>query len=546
MRRYGEQLLIIAIILTFLIAGCGKKQVPVPTKPQIQPGGTLVYGLQVEPVTLNPFLSDMLATAEVSSLIFSGLVSTDSQGQWTPDLAAEIPTVQNGGVSPDGRTVTYKLRQGVKWHDGVEFTAADVKFTWQLLMNPAVKVISREGYDKIAAVDTPDNYTVVVRFREYYPPFLSLFSTILPAHLLNGVSDINNAPFNRAPVGTGPFKFQEWTTGESITLVANDSYWRGRPNLDSIVCRFLPDPNIVISQLKTGQVDMVGDIDFTMLDQVRSIDGIQPVISPSMIWEHLDFNLDNPLFQDVRVRQAIALSIDRPGLIAATLKGVASPAAGDQSPLSWAYNPALVVPPRDVNSARALLQQAGWHQGPDGVFVKNGRPLSFSLITTAGNRTREIVAQNIQQQLREAGIDMTIQTVEPQVFFHDVLPRRHFAMALFAWVAGVDPLNITHWHSRYIPGPSNGYTGQNYPGWRNPEVDRLTEHGAQAVDLEQRKQAYFRIQDLIGQDYPVIPLYFRASVTAVRNTVVNYQPNPTPSGNLWNAWQWGLTQQRSQ
>lgn len=546
MRRYGEQLLIIAIILTFLIAGCGKKQVPVPTKPQIQPGGTLVYGLQVEPVTLNPFLSDMLATAEVSSLIFSGLVSTDSQGQWTPDLAAEIPTVQNGGVSPDGRTVTYKLRQGVKWHDGVEFTAADVKFTWQLLMNPAVKVISREGYDKIAAVDTPDKYTVVVRFREYYPPFLSLFSTILPAHLLNGVSDINNAPFNRAPVGTGPFKFQEWKTGESITLVANDSYWRGRPNLDSIVCRFLPDPNIVISQLKTGQVDMVSDIDFTMLDQVRSIDGIQPVISPSMVWEHLDFNLDNPLFQDVRVRQAIALSIDRPGLIAATLKGVASPAAGDQSPLSWAYNPALVVPSRDVNSARALLQQAGWQQGPDGVFVKNGRSLSFSLITTAGNRTREIVAQNIQQQLREAGIDMAIQTVEPQVFFHDVLPRRHFAMAMFAWVAGVDPLNITHWHSRYIPGPSNGYTGQNYPGWRNPEVDRLTEQGAQAVDLEQRKQAYFRIQDLIAQDYPVIPLYFRASITAVRNTVVNYQPNPTPSGNLWNAWQWGLTQQRPQ
>jgi peptide/nickel transport system substrate-binding protein len=529
-------------------AGCGRDKAGQPGTPaapaKLEPGGQLIYGSLMEPNTLNPLLSDLLATAEVGSLIFSGLVQVNERGEWVADLASDVPTAQNGGVSPDGLTVTYRLRPGVTWHDGAPFTAADVKFTWETIMNRRVNVVSRDGYDKIAAVDTPDANTVVVRFRQYYPPFLTLFGTILPRHLLAGAEDVNKAAFNRAPVGTGPFKLREWRIAEAVILDANASYFKGRPNLDTIVYRVIPDSGIMLTQLKAGEVDIVSNVGLAQLEQFKAVSGVRTVVTPNMIWEHLDFNLDNALFQDARVRRALALALDRQAIITASLKGVASPAVGDQSPLSWAYNPVLKAPARDVAAAKELLAQAGFKQGADGVFARNGRRLAFTLVTTAGNKTREAVAQTIAQQLKEAGVDMAVRLVDVPVFFGDTLKARRFEAAMFAWVAGLDPDNISLWHSRNIPAAGNNYQGQNYAGWRSPEVDGLTEQGARLVAVEARKQVYFRIQELIVQEAPVIPLYFRSNIDAVRDTVVNYKPNPTQAGNLWNAREWGLTKKR--
>jgi peptide/nickel transport system substrate-binding protein len=524
--------------------GCGRKEEADKQSSKVVPGGQLIYGSLQEPNTLNPLLSDLLSTAEVGSLIFSGLVMTNDKGEWTPDLAAEVPTLQNGGVSPDGLTVTYRLRSGVSWHDGVPFSSADVKFTWQLIMNSKVNIVSRDGYDRIKAIDTPDANTVIVRFKEHYAPYLTLFSVILPKHALENAGDINKASFNRAPIGTGPFKFQEWRVAEAIVLQANPNYFRGKPNLDSIVYKVIPDASIMLNQLKAGEVDVVSNIGAAQLDQVKAIGGVRTIVTPNMIWEHLDFNIDDELFQDVQVRQAIALAIDRQAIINATLRGVASPAVGDQSPISWAYNPVLKAPVRDVNGARQLLVKAGWQPGPDGIYTKNGRKLSFSLATTNGNKVRENVAHAIAAQLKEAGIEVQVRPIEATAFFADVLKTRRFETAMYAWVAGLDPDNSSLWNSKNIPGPNNGYQGQNYPGWRNPEVDALTQKAGQAIDLETRRQAYFRIQELITQEYPIIPLYFRSNIDAVRDTVVNYKPNPTPSGNMWNAWEWGLTKKR--
>ncbi len=547
--RYGKYAVVFGLIISLLIgAGCGRDKAGQPGTPaapaKLQPGGQLVYGSLVEPNSLNPLLSDLMATAEVGSLIFSGLVKVNEKGEWVADLANEVPTRQNGGVSPDGLTVTYRLRPGIAWHDGTPFSSADVKFTWELIMNRRVNVVSRDGYDKIAAVDTPDANTVVVRYRQYYAPFRTLFTTILPRHILDGAEDVNKAAFNRAPVGTGPFRLKEWRIAEAIYLEANAAYFLGRPNLDGIVYRVIPDSNIMLTQLKAGEIDIVSNVGLTQLEQVKGINGVRAVVTPNMIWEHLDFNLDNVLFQDVRVRRAIALALDRQAIITNNLKGVASPAVGDQSPLSWAYNPVLKAPARDVAAARELLTQAGFVPGSDGVFARSGRRLSFSLATTAGNKSREAVAQAIAQQLKEAGIEATVRLVDAPAFFGDVLKARRFEAAMFAWVAGLDPDDIGLWHSRNIPAAGNGYQGQNYAGWRNPEADGLTELGARLVDVEARKQAYFRIQELIVQEAPVIPLYFRSNIDAVSETVVNYKPNPTQAGNLWNAREWGLTKKR--
>jgi peptide/nickel transport system substrate-binding protein len=541
--RFKIKWIITVLILILMTAGCshmGKTDSANPVKAQMKKGGQLVYGSLQEPNTLNPYLSDFLSTSEVSSLIFSGLVTTNNKGEWIPDLALRVPTIQNGGVSPDGLTVTYNLRHGVTWQDGAPFTSADVKFTWQVIMNPKVNIISRDGYDKISAIDTPDPYTVVIHFKEHYAPFLTLFKAILPMHILQKESDINKAPFNRAPVGTGPFKFKEWRIGESIILEANPNYFRGRPNLDTIVYRYLPDAKIMLDQLKVGELDIMGEVPFDQMDQVKAINGVKTVITPNMIWEHLDFNLDNPIFQDVRVRRAISLGIDKQAIIKNVLRGAASPAAGDQSPLSWSYNPAMAPTPYDVNAAKALLKQAGWSQDNKGIFAKNGHELAFTLTVPIGIKVREQVAQLIAQQLEKVGIAVTVRPIDSALFFNDVLKHRRFETALYAWVGGVEPDDYSLWNSKRIPSAANGYTGQNYPGWRNAEIDALTAKGASSLDIETRKQAYFRIQELIRQDCPVIPLYFRSNISAVKVNVANYLPNPTPAGNLWNAWQWGF------
>lgn len=538
---------VLNIFLLIMAAGCMHQNTPLPkqiAKQQIKQGGQLVYGSLQEPNTLNPLLSDLLATSEVGSLIFSGLVLTNEKGEWVPDLAVEVPSVQNGGVSRDGRTVTYKLRQGVSWQDGQPFTAEDVVFTWKTIMNRKTNVVSREGYDQIESMDTPDKYTVIIRFNEYYAPFLHLFSTILPKHILGNEEDIGKSAFNRSPIGTGPFKLKEWRVAEGIILEANTDYFRGKPNLDGITYKIIPDTTILLAQLKAGTVDIANNLPFVQLEQVKAIDLVQTIITPNMVWEHLDFNLDNEIFRDVRVRKAVALAIDRQALVNSTLKNVASPAAGDQSPLSWAYNPTLSSPPRDINMAKELLTQAGFTQGADGIFAKDGRKLAFSLATTSGNRIREIVAQAIAQQLKEAGIEVEVKFIDSTEFFNEILKKRHFETAMYAFTGGVDPDNGNLWNSKKIPYRGNNYEGQNYAGWQNPEIDALTVQGVHSVDIEKRKEVYFRIQEIIEEEYPVIPLYFRANIDAIKNSVTNYKPNPTPAGNLWNAWQWGFIENR--
>ncbi|BBB93387.1 MAG TPA: peptide ABC transporter substrate-binding protein [Methylomusa anaerophila] len=545
MQQVTKRLLVVVIIILLSInTACtfNKNESPAPPAPKtvIKPGGQLRYGSLQEPNTLNPLMSDLLATAEFGKLIFSGLVTTNDKGEWIPDLAMEVPAVANGGVSSDGLTVTYRLKQGVAWHDGIPFTAEDVTYTWQFIMNRQANVMSREGYDKIVTVDVPNPYTAVVKFREYYAPFLTLFATILPKHKLENAVDMNKAPFNREPVGTGPFKFKEWRYGEALFLDANTSYFRGKPNLDGIIFKVIPDSTMAISQLKANEVDIVSNVNFAQYEQVKAIPGVRTVTTPTMVWEHFDFNLDNALFQDIQVRKAVALAIDRQAIVTNVFKGMAVPAVGDQSPLSWAYNPTQYSAARSINGAKELLIKAGWQLGPDEIFAREGRKLSFSLAIPAGNKEREQVAAAIAAQLKEAGILAEVRPIDAPAFFSDVLKNRRFETALFGWVAGLDPDNLDLWHSRKIPFAGNNYEGQNYAGWRNPEVDKLTDQGAKIVDVGARKEIYFRIQDLIREEVPVIPLYFHVNIDAVQETVANYQPGPSPAGSLWNAWQWGF------
>lgn len=534
---------ILGLIMAGMATGCIKnlKKTPLPplAKPVTQ-GGQLVYGSLQEPDILTPYLSDLLAATEVQSLIFGGLVTMNSKLEWQPDMAEAVPLPNNGGVSPDGLTVTYRLRPGLKWHDGQALTAMDVKFTWQFIMHAQNPVVTRQGYDRIAAIDTPDAQTVILRFREPYAGYLTLFTAILPQHILAGEKDIAKAPFSRVPIGSGPFKFTSWQLADAIILDANPDYYKGRPKLDRIVYKILPDINIMLTQLKAGAIDVISNIGFAQIDQAKAVSGMQVLFTPNMIWEHMDVNLDKPLFQDVKVRRAVAFALDRQNMAATTLKGAAVIAAADQPPSSWVFNPGLEPFARDINMARKLLEEAGWKPGADGIMIKDGERFSFNIATVSGNKTRENVQAAMQQQLREAGMEAKFLVYTPDHFRSAILRWRNFDMAMYGYVLGADPDNTALWHSRNIPSPANSYEGQNYSGWRNAEVDSLTVAGARTYDMEERKRIYFRIQELIAHELPCIPLYFRANIDMVNSRVVNFQPSPTPAGNLWNAWAWGL------
>jgi peptide/nickel transport system substrate-binding protein len=298
----------------------------------------------------------------------------------------------------------------------------------------------------------------------------------------------------------------------------------------------------MLMQLKAGALDVMSNVGFAQIDQAKAITEMQVLLTPNMIWEHMDINLDNPLFKDVKVRQAVAFALDRQNMGATTLKGAAVIASADQPPSSWVFNPELQPFVRDINLARKLLGEAGWKPGTDGIMIKDGKRLSFNIATVSGNKTRENIQAAIQQQLREAGIEVRFSVYAPDYFSSAILRPRNFDMALYGYVLGADPDHTSLWHSRFIPSQANNYEGQNYSGWRNVEIDNLTVAGTRTYSLEERKQIYFRIQELVAQELPCIPLYFRANIDMVKKHVVGFQPSPTPAGNLWNAWEWSVNE----
>ena len=246
-----------------------------------------------------------------------------------------------------------------------------------------------------------------------------------------------------------------------------------------------------------------------------------------------------PLFADLRVRQAIAFSIDRRDLIEKTLKNAAFPAYTDVHPLSWAYLALPQQPVKNLQQAKELLTAAGWKPGYDGIQTLAGRRLSFTLLLPDGDKPRQAVAEAIALQLREAGIEMRVQRIAAKAFFGDILPNRRFEAALFAWVNSTEPNPYDLWHSRRIPGAGNRGVGKNYAGWRSAEVDALLENEQRTRNQDSRRELLRRLQEKLVAETPIIPLYYRAEIAAAKRSVANFKPNPF-SGNFWNVWEWGI------
>ena len=505
----------------------------------VQPGGTLTVGLSYDLDTLNVYATGFLG--DVEAAVVEGLVAPDEHARYRPVLATMVPTVGNGGIvlDPDGRMhVTYHLRAGVRWQDGAPFTAADVKFTWDAVRDPAFLAESKDGSEDIERIDTPDDLTVVVNYRHSSAAFASTLFTfgILPRHLLLG-HDLNHDPYNTRPVGTGPFMVREFRRGEYVVLDRNPDYWQrdseGRqlPYLDRIVFRIVPDSNTLGTLIRAGEIGLAPLIPYMLAKQLQGTRGIDIVRGPSLGWEHLDFSFKGPAaLRDPVVRRAIAQAIDR-GILVRAAGGYPLPIRSVVVPtLTDLYDPAVPVLAYDPAQANRLLDEAGYARGPDGIRVRNGQRLSFGITAQTGQIDDEIAEQIIIAEMRAIGIRLSADN-KSGISFRQARYRGTYDLLYGRWVTAADPVYSVFYGTH---GPNNGQ------GYASPELDEAMRRLETEMHPEPRRQDAAAMQAILAHDLPTIPLLSTVSVNATSDRLRGYVPNPTNMTDFVGAASWWL------
>ncbi len=499
----------------------------------------LVVGYDREPDTMNRYATHILE--DIESCVVEGLVTNDEAMRVVPVLAAEVPTTENGGVTlrPDGgMDVTWKLRPGVKWHDGVAHTSADVKFTVDAINKGDWKPESVDGFDRITSVDTPDSLTAVVHYKEVYAPYrLQFVRGTLPKHTLSG-RDLNSAnDYNRAPLGTGPYKVAEWKTGEYILLERAPGYWRGDslPHIRRILFKFLTNTTTRINQLKSGEVHMVALVPW---DKVRELRGTSSLRLNQVVgngYEHVSLNQRRfAPFADVRVRQALAHAVDRQLIVNTLLDTLVTVVNGPIQPLSPAYEPGVTAYAYDPAKARALLDAAGWRTGADGTRAKDGKRLAFTLITQAGFAIRENVSQALQQQFRDIGVDVKVQLVDGTAI-SSLWFNGNFDAMLHWWQQGADP-EITLFFAADRAPPA----GRNINYLSDSALTGLLYRSDRTANESERIALLKDAQRRVAELAPEIPLYNTAKIDAVPATLQGFTGNPSNAGPFWNVHSWRI------
>jgi peptide/nickel transport system substrate-binding protein len=505
--------------------------------------GTFVYAENEDAKSLNPMLATSAVVGDLSYFLFSYAVRYDDKARPVPDALREVPTVENGDVSKDGLTLKYKLRPNVYFHDGVKLTCRDLVFTWKAVMNPANLDITHDGYRDIASIDCRDPLVAVVRMKRVYAPFLQQLwgisgnAPILPAHLLERYNDakgsFNRAPFQSAPVGSGPFKFERWDRGQQVVVTAFDRYFLGRPKLNKVVFKILPDESTLISEVKTHEIDMAARIGANVYPEAKNIPGTIAVAVPTYAFNHIDFNLKRPLFADVRMRRALELGVDRKAIVAKLAHGLGDPSAVPDSPvISPDFNPNVPNYSYDPVKARALLDAMGWKVGPDGIRVRNGQRLAFDFATQSESVTGRAIEAFVQRSWHDLGADVSVKNQPTAQFFANgtdgVLEGGHYDVAAFAWVAAADPDD-----SAIYSGKNVAPSGQNALFWADPVADKAMEDGLATVDPVKRKAASWIEQTRFAEDVPSIVLYFRREAFVYNSDLRGFTPSPVLSP-FWN------------
>ncbi len=516
--------------------------------------GVLRFSEAADPKSLNPLLDGAAPTVDLSMFIFSWAVRYDANAHPFPDALVEVPTVTNGDVSRDGLMLKYKLRPNIRWQDGVTLTCDDLKFTWQVVMNPHNNVASTVGYRDIGSIDCSNQRVAIVHMKRLYAPFLQQLwgvngnAPILPEHVLAKYNDdkgsFNSAPFNALPLGSGPFKVVAWNRGQDVRMVANPLFYLGAPKLKEVIYKILPDQHTALTQLQTHELDMLALGSGLQWPEYVALaanpgNGLKADRVDAFAWSHVDFNLRHPIMSDVRVRRALAYATDRNVIIEKVAHGSAIPAETDQQPhYSWAYTDDIVHYAYDPAKAKALLDADGWKIGPDGIRLKNGRRLEFTMSTASESDALKAVQTVLQQQWGAVGVQADIKNYPSSLFSDNsangIVPGGHYDVALFGWFGAADPDD-----SALYSGANLAPHGQNSMFWTNAKATAAMTDALATIDQARRKRDYVVVQQQLALDVPTIILYFYRIPYVYNSDLKGFNPSPVATA-FWDPWNYSI------
>jgi peptide/nickel transport system substrate-binding protein len=505
--------------------------------------GHLRLGETDEPDALDPLFSHNAAADVIETLLFAYVFRYDAHGNLMPEVAREIPTYANGGISRDNKTITLHVRPGLHWSDGAPLDARDVRFTWRAAVNDRNNTKLRIGWDDVAAMDLPDPLTVVVHLKRVNSAILSEIwgggggssYPPLPEHLLGKLPDINHADFNVKPISSGPWLLSAWNHGASLEFAPNPRYWRGPPKLTALTWKIVPNPDTLFEELQTHEIDVYDNVPETQVSRLTTLTGVTVDKRLVANWRHLELNTRRPQLADARVRRAIALAIDWDRLNATVYHGVDVRAVSDIVPDSWAA-PTIAPFRYDPAAARALLDAAGWKPAPDGVRARNGLPLAITVSATnkPGNEQAEL---QMQAELRAVGIDLAIKNYPASVLFAQSGPLYggRYDLSWSIDTNGPEPDNAGSWSGHDMPP-----NGANTAFLDDPVITQTSEAALRTFDRTRRKALYQREEERIHALVPAIFLYWEISYVAYNSDLRNYVPAEYDMAGAWNSYAWQI------
>ncbi len=489
-------------------------------------GDAYVVGSLSDASYLNPILANDTASGTAIAQLFNGMLKFDKNLNIVGDLAESYE------VAKDGLSIVFKLRKDVLWHDGEPFTAKDVEFTYKILIDSNTRTSYSADFLIVKEFIVIDDYTVKVTYDTPFAPNLqNWMMSIIPEHIFRGL-DINNAPANRNPIGTGPYKFVSWQTDQKIVLAANPYYHEGKPYIERYIIQVVPDSAVQFLELRNESLDLVG----LTPDQWGAYDSFfkhyNKYREPSFAFTFFGMNMLRKPFDNVDFRRAIQYAINKNDIIDGVLLGTGKEAIGPYPPQSWAYNTNIPFAEYNPQKALEILKELGFEDiNKDGYLEHNGKPFEFTITTNQGGKQRELAAQVIQEQLKKIGIKTSIRIIEFSTFINQYIAKRDFDALIMGWSLTLDPDQYALWHSKQT-APRE----YNFMSYNNPKIDELYENARRTFNQEERKKMYFEIQEIMYKDIPCIFLYYPEGMSALHKRFKGIEEAPAGIGHNFIRW----------